>query len=67
MMFSHDEIMLVMLYGNGTRLGLVQNLRLMQCYLQPDETALRELSDTVIEKLLRMTEKDFAEIELPLN
>jgi len=67
MTFDHDEVMLIMLYGNGTRLGLVQNLRLMQCYLQPDETALRKLSNMVIEKLLRMTDNDFAAIELPPN
>ena len=40
-----------MLYNSGTRLGLIHELRLMQCYLMPDETALRELSEQVIEKL----------------
>ncbi|WP_423241646.1 hypothetical protein, partial [Lacticaseibacillus rhamnosus] len=27
-----------MLYNTGTRLGLIHELRLMQCYLMPDET-----------------------------
>ena len=45
MNFDHEELMLMMLYNTGTRLGLVQELRLMQCYLMPDETALRELSE----------------------
>ena len=40
MNFNHEELMLMMLYNTGTRLGLVQELRLMQCYLMPDETAL---------------------------
>ena len=44
MQFNHDELMLMMLYNTGTRQGLVRELRLMQCYLMPDETALRELS-----------------------
>ena len=45
MQFNHDELMLMMLYSTGTRQGLVRELRLMQCYLMPDETALRELSE----------------------
>ena len=43
MNFDHEELMLMMLYNTGTRLGLIHELRLMQCYLMPDETALREL------------------------
>ena len=67
MNFNHEELMLMMLYNTGTRLGLVQELRLMQCYLMPDETALRELSETVIEKLKLMTDADFSEIEFPID
>ena len=52
MNFNHEELMLMMLYNTGTRMGLVHELRLMQCYLMPDETALRELSEGVIEKLM---------------
>ena len=40
MNFNGEELMLMMLYNPGTRLGLMQELRLMQCYLLPDETAL---------------------------
>ena len=53
--------MLMMLYNTGTRLGLIHELRLMQCYLMPDETALRELSEGVIEKLKLLTDAEFAE------
>ena len=35
--------------------------------LMPDETALRELSEGVIEKLKLMSDADFAEVEFPLN
>ena len=62
-----EELMLMMLYNPGTRLGLMQELRLMQCYLMPDEAALHELSEGVIEKLKLMTDADFAEIEFPLD
>jgi hypothetical protein len=59
--------MLMMLYNSGTRLGLIHELRLMQCYLMPDETALRELSEGVIEKLKLVTDAEFAELEFPLD
>ena len=65
MNFNGEEMMLMMLYNTGTRLGLVQELRLMQCYLMPDETALRELSESVIEKLKLLTDAEFAELEFP--
>ena len=67
MNFNGEELMLMILYHPGTRLGLMQELRLMQCYLLPDETALRELSEQVIEKLKLMTDAEFAELEFPLD
>ena len=67
MNFDHEELTLMMLYNTGTRLGLVQELRLMQCYLMPDETALRELSENVIDKLKLLTDEQFAEIEFPMD
>lgn len=67
MSFNHEEMMLLMLYNPGTRLELVQELQLMQCYLLPDETALRELSEQVIEKLKLMTDAEFTELEFPLD
>ena len=33
MNFNAEELMLMMLYNTGSRLGLMQELRLMQCYL----------------------------------
>ena len=67
MNFNGEELTLMMLYNSGSRLGLMQELRLMQCYLLPDETALRELSECVIKKLKLMTDAEFAELEFPLN
>ena len=67
MNFDYEELMLMMLYNTGTRLGLIHELRLMQCYLMPDETALRELSEGVIEKLKLLTDAEFAELEFPLD
>ena len=67
MNFNHEELTLMMLYNPGTRLGLVQELRLMQCYLMPDETALCELSEDVIGKLEHMTDAEFFKLEFPLD
>ena len=67
MNFDHDELMLMMLYNTGSRLGLMQELRLMQCYLMPDEIALRKLSEGVVEKLKLMTDAQFAEVEFPMD
>ena len=67
MNFNHKELMLMMLYNTGTRLGFIHELRLMRCYLMPDETALRELSEGVIEKLNLLTDAEFAELEFPPN
>ena len=41
MNFDHEELTLMMIYNTGTRLGLIHELRLMQCYLMPDETGDR--------------------------
>ena len=65
MNFNAEELMLMMLYNTGSRLGLMQELRLMQYYLMPDEFALRELSEGVVEKLKLMTDAEFAELEFP--
>ena len=62
MNFNHEELTLMMLYNTGTRLGL-HELRLMQCYLMPDETALRKLSEGVIEKLKQLTDAEFTKLE----
>ena len=67
MNFNHEELMLMMHYNTGTRLGLVQELRLMQCYLIPEETALPELPENVIDKLKLLTDEQFAEIEFPMD
>ena len=63
--FNAEELMLMLLYNTGSRLGLMQELQLMQCYLMPDEIALRELSEGVVEKLKLMTDAEFAELEFP--
>ena len=52
------QYLLAMLYNAPTTMNL---------YLMPDETALRELSEQVIEKLKRLTDAEFAGLEFPMN
>ena len=63
--YTHLDVYKRQLYNTGTRLGLIYELRLRQCYLMPDEIALRELSECVIEKLKLLTDAEFAELEFP--
>lgn len=65
MNFDHEELTLMMLYNPGDKQGLIQELRLMQCYLASDEAALRELSERVIEKLKLLTDAAFDKVEFP--
>ncbi len=65
MNFNHEELMLMMLYNTGTRMGLIHELRLMQCYLIPDETALREFSEVFIDNLKLLTDEVFGELDFP--
>jgi len=67
MNFDHDELTLMMFYNPGDRQGLIQELRLMQCYLAPGEAALRKLSDKVIEKLKFLTDTEYDELDFPLS
>ena len=47
------------------REGFCSNRSVMLRRLMPDETALRELSESVIEKLKLLIDAEFAELEFP--
>lgn len=51
MNFSNDEINLMCIYNTGTREGTLDELEAMRSYLGPEEAELRDLTDSVIEKL----------------
>ena len=48
----------------GTRTGLIASLEDMRGYLEPDEDELRELTDSALGKLRRMTDADFEAVDL---
>jgi len=62
--FTFDEINLMCIYNTGTRAGLMQALTDMHGHLEPDETELRELTDSTLHKLGGITDAQFAELEL---
>ncbi|MBR2894903.1 MAG: transposon-transfer assisting family protein [Oscillospiraceae bacterium] len=64
MTFTHDELNLMCIYDTGTRTGLLEALSRMKAVLEVEETELRELTDTVIEKLSAMSDAEYAELEL---
>lgn len=62
--FTFDEINLMCIYNTGTRQGLMDALKEMREYLEPDETELIAITDSALEKLSAMTDADFAALEL---
>lgn len=64
MVFTKDEITLLILYGEKNRSGTLKNLFLMRGQLQTDEKALSALTDAVIRKLGGMTDSEFDGLNL---
>lgn len=64
MTFTNDELNLMCIYDTGTRTGLLEALATMKEVLEPEETELREMTDSVIVKLSAMADAEYAELEL---
>lgn len=63
--FTFEEQNLVCIYNSsGTRAGVIAALTEMQGYLEPDEDELRTLTDSALSKLGRMTDVEFAALDL---
>ena len=59
MTLTKDERMLTLLYGDGTREGLIRALTEMKAELQPDEEPLLSMTKTLLGKLVSMTNQQF--------
>ena len=57
--FSEEEITLMCLYNTGSRQGLIRELNDMVPYLGVDETELRHMAQSVLQKLDEMTDTQF--------
>ena len=62
--FTYEEMELMSIYDPGTREDLIANLEEMRGYLEPDETELRELTDSALEKLRELSDADYEQLEL---
>lgn len=62
--FTFEEINLMCIYNTGSRAGLIDALTEMRGELSPEETELRELTDSTLMKLRAMSDAEFAELEL---
>ena len=62
--FTNDEINLMCIYNTSSRTGLIESIQEMREYLHDDEDALRELTDSALEKLRGMTDEAFSQLEL---
>ena len=64
MVFTNDEMNLMCIYDMGSRTGLINALSEMRKELDADEVALRELTDSVLNKLSAMADEDYEQLEL---
>ena len=62
--FTFEEMNLMCIYNTGSRTGLIEALTEMCGELAPEETELRELTDSALGKLQAMSDAEFAELEL---
>lgn len=57
--FSQQELNLICIYDPGSRTGLISEITDMTGYLTPEETDLRNLAESVIAKVRRMTDGEY--------
>ena len=62
--FTFEETNLLCIYNTGSRAGLIEALTEMRGELTPEETELRELTESALSKLQAMSDAEFAELEL---
>lgn len=62
--FTNDEMNLMCIYDTGNRTGLINALSEMRKELSTDEIELRELTDSVLNKLSAIPDEDYAKLEL---
>ena len=62
-----DEQQLMAIFNAGTRESTIAALEKMSTELEPDETELRELTASALEKLRSMTDDEFAALDLTID
>ena len=62
--FTFEETNLLCIYNTGSRTGLIDALTEMRGELSPEEAELRELTDSAIAKLRRMSDAEYDALDL---
>ena len=62
--FTFEETNLLCIYNTGSRTGLIEALTEMRGELLPEETELRELTESVLAKLDILSEEQYSELML---
>ena len=61
---SQGERMMILLYGTETRRGSIRGIRNTMALLEPDETELRCLMESTIQKLQSISDATFDDLNL---
>ena len=61
---SQGERMMILLYGTETRCGSIREIRRTMALLEPDETELRCLMESTIQKLQSISDTAFDDLNL---
>ena len=62
--FTNDEMNLMCIYNTGSREGLIRELREMRVCIDADQPELLAMTDSTLQKLERICDAEFAELEL---
>ncbi|MCR0176105.1 transposon-transfer assisting family protein [[Clostridium] innocuum] len=60
--FTHDEKMLLMIYGQDTKEKTIKELNTMKAQLTFDEKELRTMTETLIKKIQKISETQYSEL-----
>ena len=63
-MVTFEERQLMAIYNTGTRKGLLEELMEMQSYISAEEEELNKLTASAIRKLQKMSDDDYAALDL---
>ena len=64
MNFTNDEMNLMCIYNTGSRKSLMRELREMRGYIGADQPELLNMTNSALQKLEKISDVEFAELEL---
>ena len=64
MNFTNDEMNLMCIYNTGSRESLMRELREMRGYIGADQPELLNMTDSALQKLENISDKEFTKLEL---